>query len=57
MNNRPCYKSLEYNTNISNVLYTHTKGFIIKTYNDPITGLPIIEKIPYNQPCSIFKKI
>ena len=55
MKNRPCYKSLEYNTNIANVWYTHTRGFIIKTYIDPTTTLTITEKIPYNQPCNILK--
>jgi hypothetical protein len=50
--NKPCYKSLEYNenTNSNKVWYIQSKGYIIKSWVDPHTNLIVEKRIPYNQP-------
>jgi hypothetical protein len=35
---------------IKKIWYTHYKGYIVKSYLEPITNRIIEEKIPYNQP-------
>ena len=51
--NKTCLQSIDINSN-SNVWYTHTKGYIIKSWIDQ-NNMIIEEKIPYNQPNNYLK--
>ena len=48
--NKNNYCILNENNQIKKIWYTHYKGYIVKSYLDPITNRIIEEKIPYNQP-------
>jgi hypothetical protein len=53
--NNKCYQSIDYQSNNSQIWYTHYRGYIIKNWIDKNTNRIIQEKIEYNQPNNYLK--